>query len=372
MYSQWKVFNKIQRKWRFAAFLLIILSIRSGHRGAANHFDYTDALPPDTPNMQESFENIHEWLWTHPPTISNYAERQERMRIIQMMSNQISASTYMKYLRSWRSSPTLADRLEQEYGTLSYLRSATQHAIQNLRETQVKQGAVIWYFYNMGYVVKTPTSCFGIDLHFRDAHMLTDDLDFLLVTHGHRDHYTSALLDAMLAANKPVITRWYPGSRLVTHTEDFKIGTVRVKVDIGDHHRHLPLISWNNMLMFQIDCGTPEHPITIYHCGDGNRFRKMRPDKPVDVFIVHVQLSMDVTDAIQYINPRFTLVSHVLELSHDTHLPLPLRWSFDFAFKKLRAADKNTAIVLTWGERWIAPETVFETQDIPMASQYTE
>jgi hypothetical protein len=335
--------------WGVAGILFIGLAI--GYR----HVYWPNRNVTETENqaMKDQLDEIRKWLWEHPPNGTNRNERRERMQIIQHASNQVSTSIYLKYCRSWTSSPTLADALEQEYPALSYLRAATQHAIQDIRNTQVQQGVAIWYFYNMGYVFKTPESCFGIDLHFRDAEVLAHDLDFLLITHGHRDHYTAPLLDAMLAAEKPVITRWYAGSRIVKQPEEFRFGKVRVKVDIGDHHRHLPLLSWDNMLMFQIDCGASAKNVTIYHSGDGNRFSKMRPDKPVDIFIVHAQLPMDVGDAIRYIKPTVTLVSHVLELSHSAHWPLPLRWSFDFAFNHIQEFNESEAIILTWGERWL-------------------
>lgn len=308
--------------------------------------------------IQTSLERSRRWLWNHPPNGRNQAARRQRMQCLQDASDDLSASTYMTYLRAWSASVTVADRLEKAYPVLSYLRKATQQAVQDIRTTQVKEGIVLWYVYNMGYVFKTPTACFGVDLHFRDAATLAEDLDFLLITHGHRDHFTASLLDAMLAAGKPVVTRWYPGSWLITQPTELWFGSIRVKVDIGDHHRHLPVLSWNNMLMFQIDVGSGGDAYTIYHSGDGNRFKKMQPDKPVDLFIVHVQLPMDVEDAIEYLAPRQTIVSHVLELSHSTGLPLPLRWSFDFAFKQLERIEDKKAMVLTWGERWLVPHAV--------------
>lgn len=311
--------------------------------------------------MKEHLDSIREWLWAHPPNGNNRAVRRQRVQAIQTATNHLPASTYLKYLQAWTSSVSKADTLEHDYLALAYLRSATQLAVQNIRATQVREGMAIWYLYNMGYVFKTPETCFGIDLHFRDAEALAADLDFLLVTHGHRDHFTPALLDAMLAAEKPVVTQWYPGSLLVTQPAELMFGPIRVKVDIGDHHRHLPVVSWNNMLMFQIDYGNADTTYTIYHSGDGNRFKKMQPDKPVDLFIVHVQLPMDVVDAIHYLTPRQTMVSHILELSHSAGFPLPLRWSFDFAFKKLEHIDENRTLILTWGERWLVPHTTIET-----------
>jgi len=166
-----------------------------------------DAAAPEYKQMKESLDRVREWLWNNPPNGTNRRERRQRMEILQMACDQLPASVYLQYRASWNDSEETAAAFEDEYLVLSYLRSATRHAIQDIRTTDVKQGVVVWYLYNMGYVFKTPDVCFGIDLHFRDAEDLAEDLDFLLITHGHGDHFTKSLLDAMIAAGKPVITR---------------------------------------------------------------------------------------------------------------------------------------------------------------------
>ncbi len=288
------------------------------------------------------------------------------MDAIQDASDRLSPFTYLKYVSSWKKPPSRAEHLEQTHPALYYLRTATRYAIRNIQTTDVKQGLAVWYFYNMGYVFKTPDTCFGIDLHFRDAEQLADDLDFLLITHQHRDHYSTAMLDAMLNVGKPVITRWYPGSILVKQPGEFTFGHVRVKVDIGDHRHylHLPRFGVNNTLMFQIDCGETARHCTIYHSGDGGYYPKMTPDKPVDIFIAHVHLFfMSLEKAIHHVQPRITFVSHVLELSHSSTFPFPMRWSFEHAFKRVEHVNDTETLILTWGERWLLPGTVLETNE---------
>ena len=304
--------------------------------------------------IQAELDDVHKWLWNNPPDGINRKERRRQMERIQKVCEELSASTYLDYMAAWENSDSTADQLETTHPALYYLRKATLHAMQDIRQTTVTQGVAVWYLYNMGYVFKTPDTCFGIDLHLRDAETLADELDFLLITHSHRDHYTESLLNAMIAVNKPVITRWYPGSTIVKRPEEFRFGDVRVKIDLGDHRLFFPL---NNMLMFQVDCGKSANYCTIYHSGDGSRIKKMQPDKPVDIFILHVQLfMMSVEGAIKHIKPCIAFVSHTLELSHSPKLPL--RWSFDYAFKKINNIPETEATVLTWGERWLLPGTV--------------
>lgn len=309
---------------------------------------------PSRPRLEE----VRQWLWKNPPDGKNRGERRKRMAVIQAACDKLEPADYQSYTMSWgKDDAALA--LEKEHPALYYLQKATAHALDDISNTKVKQGLAIWHIYNMGYVFKTADACFGIDIHMRESERLADILDFLLITHEHSDHSSGALIDSMIAAQKPVITRWRDGTTIIDKPSDFKFGNCRVKVDIGDHH-YKQLDQRNNMLMFQVDCGKSANNYTIYHSGDGSNFRKMTPDQKVDIFIVHVEVGMSVKDAIGHIKPRMTLVSHVLELRHRPKPPNAWRWSFNSAFDRIRNIPENEATVLTWGERWLAPETILQ------------
>lgn len=79
-----------------------------------------------------------------------------------------------------------------------------------IRVRMIAAGLAVWFINNMGYVFKTPRTCFGIDLDGRGVERFEPELDFLLNTHEHGDHVHETLFRAMLAQNKPVVTRWYP------------------------------------------------------------------------------------------------------------------------------------------------------------------
>ena len=176
-----------------------------------------------------------EWLWNNPPNGKNRTPRREQMAVIQRACDQLAAGPYSEYARSSGDPARLAS-LEGQSDALYYLRKATDHAVEDIRKTRVQKGLAVWHVYNMGYVFKAPNACFGIDLHCVHADRLAADLDFLLITHEHGDHYSRELLDAMIRAKKPVVTRWYPGSTVLKGPGRFRFGSVRVKVDIGDHH----------------------------------------------------------------------------------------------------------------------------------------
>src|SRR5690606_39346714 len=73
---------------------------------------------------------------------------------------------------------------------------------------------LVWMLYNMGFVVKTPSGCFGIDVHHRLAEDLEPYLDFLCITHNHGDHANKKLIQAMQSKGKPVVSNFNQESPL--------------------------------------------------------------------------------------------------------------------------------------------------------------
>ncbi len=301
------------------------------------------------------------WLVSNPPDGTNASARRERMALIQAAGDRLSALDYRNYARSWETNTPLADLLEARHPVLGYLRDAIAGAIGEIRRTQVREGLAVWFIYNMGYVFKTPRTCFGIDLDGRGVERLAPELDFLLNTHEHGDHVHEPLFRAMLAQNKPVVTRWYPGSLLVSQSTNLVFGEVLIRTDLGDHHREQPR-QRDNMLMFEVDCGPSANHAVIYHSGDGNNIDKMRPAKPVGLFILHTSVGMSVPDAVRHVKPKMTFVSHVMELGHSPLPPHAWRWPYDTAFDVIRDLPEREATVLTWGERWLAPGTSLQRE----------
>lgn len=305
-------------------------------------------------------EEARLWLRRNPPDGTNRAARRERMAVLQEACDRLSVEDYRVYARAWKSNDVArADLSEAEHPALRYLRDATLAAVEDIRCTRVKQGVAVWLVYNMGHVFKTPTACFGIDLSERYVGALAPDLDFLLVTHEHADHHSVPLIEAMLAQGKPVVTRWFPGTRVLNQSTNLVFGDIRVRVDIGDHHYRNPA-QRDNMLMYEVDCGPAGNHAVIYHSGDGSNYEKIRPSAPIDLFIVHTSVGMPVAEAVRHLRPKMTFAAHLLELGHSPLPPHAWRWSFDYAFNVLAEIPEREAAVLTWGERWLLPGTRLE------------
>lgn len=288
-----------------------------------------------------------------PVTAHHSPERRQLLAVIQAAADELEPATFNTYMNE--ADPAKAKAMADN-GILYYLETSAAAALAEIRATKVTRGVVIWHLYNMGYVVKTPGECFGIDICLRDGERLVPELDFLLVTHEHRDHYTAPLLDAMLAAKKPVVTRWYPGSTVITRATVLQFDTARVKIDIGDHHMEQQGQT-DNMLMYQVTCGDPAAPFTLYHSGDGNNAAKILPNRAIDLFIYHVSVGLDARAAVARLQPHTIFPAHLLELAHSPKPPQAWRWPFTYAFNAAKSLAPTEAFVLSWGERWLAPGT---------------
>jgi len=349
-----------------------ILAMLMLFTGASSQQPAPSSLPASAPATAPStaaMDAAMKWLRANPPDGNNALTRRQKMAVIQAAADALMPEDFYRYVEFWTADPAAAGRMEQD-GALYYLTKADDEAVKDFRRTKVRKGLAIWYIYNMGYLFKTPSASFAIDLAHRRAPELAKDLDFLLVTHPHGDHYSDALIQALIDAKKPVVTSWVKGSTIVPTwspeastqpaqlttmpSQEFRFGAVRVRVNVGDHH--FPA-EQNNMLMYQVDCGEDANFATIYHSGDNNSLYKMQPDRPVSVFMLHVSVGMSVEKAIKHLKPRMTLVSHVLELGHSPKPPQAWRWSFDYAFGTIKNLPESAATVLTWGERWLTPGT---------------
>lgn len=293
------------------------------------------------------------WLCGHPAAVGNREIRREKLSVLQAAADELTDTAYQQYASQWRghdaASRAQAAALERE-GALYFLRQRLDLVIAEVRAARVTAGLLAWHCYNMGYVFKSPQTCFGIDLHGRGLEALADDLDFLLITHSHGDHVTPALLEALQARGKPVVSNWWDGGRRIAEPAVLKFGPVEVRVGIGDHGVGDPARA-NDMLLYEVDTGAG----TVYHVGDNANLDKMRPARSVDYYIFHVSVGLPVAASIRKVDARLALVSHVLELGHSRFPPHAWRWSFNYAYEQIKEIDPARAEVPAWGERFELP-----------------
>ena len=277
----------------------------------------------------------------------------EAQRIIQAALDHVTPEEYVRFYRDgirW-SAEELA-KIYAEQPALYWYDAAFEKVLSEVKQESVAPGEVkIWLVYNMGYVVKTPTHCFGIDIHHRRATELVPYLEFAMVTHNHGDHYTAEFLSAMNRAGKKVYSAFYAsygGYSKEPERELQLANDLTVYISESDHNRHLRRF----MTPFEIVCKTGNDTCVIFHSGDTCNAKQLHPRSgKVDFHMVHPRVGLDVRESARdTVKPEVTLISHLLELHHRFD---KWRWTFANGYTdadKVRSVGK-TAYVPMWGEK---------------------
>jgi len=295
-------------------------------------------------------DEVGRWLTQNPPLCADREARRAQLNRIQMATDEFPDSAYHEYMNTW-AKQTEAAALER-VGVLYYLAQRLARAVEEVRTAKVTRGLLAWHFYNMGYVFKTADACFGIDLHGRGLEGLAGNLDFLLLTHSHPDHWTPALLKELQTRGKPVVSNWCDFGTRLAGPQELLLGHTKIRVTLGDHNCNNPA-QHNNMLLYEVQAGGA----AIYHVGDNANLEKMKPTQPIDLYMFHVQVGLPVVESIRKVNARLALASHVLELGHSRFPPYAWRWSYDFAYECIQEFPAERAEVPAWGERYETPGT---------------
>ena len=272
-------------------------------------------------------------------------KRMAAMETTQAVLNRFTNKEWSAYLDE--SDPIKVAQAEQ-VGVPYFLRKSFEKVRKEVRKTKVKEGTVaVWLLYNMGYIIKTPTSTFGIDVNSRYAEELLDELDFVMITHAHGDHLRKNVTDGMTKRNKPIFASFDVKDANVTKITDggiIQMGDITIRTTIGDHNKkwHLDVTS------YEIDCGPKTNNTVIYHTGDSHNYKQLTPQKQVDIFIPHMAVGLNIQGAIDKFNPHHVFLSHLQELGHRIE---KWRWTFHDALKLKSKLKHDHIWIPCWGEK---------------------
>ncbi|MBL1408082.1 DUF4998 domain-containing protein [Sphingobacterium faecale] len=291
-------------------------------------------------------------LQTSPFSLDN--ERLALLRQIEVFSDSFPKASFGQYLKA-------ADEasVDMEYTTpiLYAYGRAFDKLMDEVQDTEVAYGSVaVWLLYNMGYVVKTPSVTFGIDVDHRWAEKLEPYLDFICVTHNHVDHAHVKLMDAMNKKGKPVLSNFYTkdAKYYSKDAKNFTIGNIKIRTDITDHLRDPALPKF--VTVFRIECGADAGNFSMLHCGDSG-FRPTEFTKvegPLDLAVLRWGAPREndiLGTGSGQVEPKYAILSHLIELRHD---PYPNgQASISQTLKHLPGVKCDNTIIPFWGEKMV-------------------
>ena len=308
--------------------------------------DWTVSQQPET----EAPKTL-EALWQTSPLVPDDETRLELFSIIQSYADTCSSMTFSSFLEAedW-----LADALVKYDDILACYNAAFDRVLEGVANNTPATGEVhIWMLYNMGYVIKTPSGCFGIDIYHRRGEELAPYLDFYASTHQHQDHRCDALADAMIDAGKPVLTNYLEITAYEytsTESASYTIGNFSIQSFITNHNNGTTNV---DVTVFKIDCGADTDNFILMHSGDSNftasQFESVQDDE-INVYI-HRYAPEALTE--NYVigavfEPDYVLLSHILELSHvDSDSS---RWTVEQGLTRASQINCDKTYMPFWGE----------------------
>ena len=245
------------------------------------------------------------------------------------------------------------------------------NALEEIENTWVSEGAMIWKLYNMGVVVRTETVTIGFDLTSgytsrSEDFALTDDTmkaivdqcDVLFISHRHRDHAEEPVARLFLDQDKPVIAPpqiWKdrPIYDEITHLdrEAHKIQYVPVQsgkyeLEVVVYPGHQGTHTLNNVTLVI----TPEG-LSFCHTGDqANNDDFWWIDQVGEHFSIDVLLpncwTTDPQRASRGYYPKLIIPAHNNELGHS----IDHREAYALNYSRWNVPYPK--IIMTWGESY--------------------
>ena len=264
-----------------------------------------------------------------------------------------TSELYGKY---WRDGDT------RSLASLEKLEAGFDKVLREARETVVAGDVpAVWSVYNMGFIVKTRTAMFSIDLLHRRSVEFAPYLDFALITHNHSDHWRQELYGAMDRAGKTVVSNfldnygsadwkkpgssWHERGGYIRGVKEFDLKGVKIRTSLIDHNDYL--IDFTTA--FEIKIGD----FLLYHTGDSGSGTEPKLNtlwgRP-DLWLFFPGCGIDVAKAVAKVGAKRIVFGHLWELAHKSgRLKAPL---VRRALVKARPHCADVSFAL-WGDRLV-------------------
>ena len=293
----------------------------------------------------QTIEEMADIFWNKTSYRELTAERRAAMDEMQTYVDTFTHTLFNEYLAT----PTGTDKERgiEGWGLMKFYNMAFDKVLAEVPATEVKKGeVVVWQLYNMGYIVKTQTQCFGVDLYHKHAEKLASLIDFLMITHNHGDHQWKPLTAEMERQGKAVYSNFLDNGHKVTTGDEFTIDNISVKVTTVDHNKTL----LNFVNTYEVNCyaSKGKKGYVMFFTGDAHNYEQLNPTTAVDVFVPHLAVGLNMAEAVKKINPKEVLMSHILELGHSI---TKWRWSYQYGINECEKLQRKGVYLPVWGEK---------------------
>lgn len=294
----------------------------------------------------QTIEQMADIFWNKSSCLELTSERRTAMNKMQTYVDTFPHTLFNEYMAT--PAGTDKERGIEQWGLMQYYNMALDKILAEIPATKVRKGEVaVWQLYNMGYVVKTQTQCFGIDLYHKHAERLAPMIDFMMITHNHADHYSKALVAELERQGKPVYSNFLDNGHKVTTGDEFTVGNISVKVTTVDHNATLK----NFVNTYEVNCyATKGKPYVFFFTGDAHNYEQLNPTVKVDAFVPHLAVGLNMAEAVKKINPTTVLMSHILELGHAI---TKWRWSYEYGINECEKLQREGVYLPVWGEKLV-------------------
>lgn len=294
----------------------------------------------------QTIEQLADTFWNKTSCLELTQERRAAMNEMQTYVDSFTHTLFGEYLAA----PAGSEKVRgiEGWGLMQYYNMALDKLIAEIPATKVKRGQVaIWQLYNMGYVVKTDSQCFGIDLYHKYAEKLAPMIDFLLITHNHGDHQWKPLIAELERQGKAVYSNFLDNGHKVSTGDEFTVGNISVKVTTVDHNKTLV----NFVNTYEVNCyANKGKDYVIFFTGDAHNYEQLNPTTEVDLFVPHLAVGLNMAEAVKKINPTEVLMSHILELGHSI---TQWRWSYEYGINECEKLNREGVYLPVWGEKLV-------------------
>lgn len=359
---------------KLSAFLLLTVLLLMIRTADAQKKASKEEAPKPDPHLSQKdndyldrqatvfLDTVNSLISSYPPVITEGRER----AYAKMMMDAVMHDQYAAFRKPVK----------------AFFHSRVSGIINQLENTKVTGGAVVWKVYNMGFIIRTKSVTVAFDLvtgassDSKGFAMSSDEIDrlvrqcdVLFISHKHRDHAEKVVAEKFINLGKPVVAPeqvWTEDKifKKITHLERSPDKTHKLSLNTG---QVLKVVVYPGHQMSSTDVNvvlvtTPEG-ISIAHLGD----QINKGDFMIDFAWIdniaknhHVDIMMpncwtnDIVRIVRGFNPELVMPGHQLELGDSVWDRVPF-WGDDkylgLTYYELKKS-KYPVIAMIWGESY--------------------